>query len=98
MSTFTRIAAAALLAAGFASAASAEEWTGHRQIGSGEDRTFVYTSPNNNIVGGATNRFSGSGESVTAEPVQVQTTLAGRVHRQIGSGEGAPTVVVGQGG
>jgi len=99
MSTFTRIAAAALLAVGFASAASAQEWTGHQiQMGNGEDRTFVYTTPNTNVVGGATYRFSGSGENVTAVPTQVQTMLAGRPHHQVGSGEGGRTVYFGPGG
>jgi hypothetical protein len=94
MKTTTRIAAAALLAFGFASAASAEEWTGPRFTGSGEDLTATYPTPSQNVVGGATYRFTGSGENVNAEPVQVRTAQPGRVHRQVGSGEGAQTVYV----
>jgi hypothetical protein len=98
MNAYTRIAAATLLAFGFASAASAEEWTGPRVVGSGENNSVVYPAPSQNIVGGALVRSTGSGESATTETLQVQTAVPGRITRQVGSGESAETVVVGQQG
>jgi hypothetical protein len=98
MNAYTRIAAATMLALGFASAATAEEWTGPRVVGTGENASVVYPTPSLNIVGGATYRVTGSGESATVETLQVQTAVPGRITRQSGSGESAETVVVGQQG
>jgi hypothetical protein len=88
MSTFTRIAAATLLTAGFATASAAEEWTGPRVVGTGDNASVVYAAPSANVVGGALTRIVGSGESATVEVVAVQSAQRqGRVGRVVGTGE-----------
>jgi hypothetical protein len=97
MNSFTRIAAASLLAVGFASGASAQEWTGPRVVGTGENNSLVYPTPSRNIVGGATYRVTGSGEGASIEVLSVQTTNPGRPSRAVGSGESGQTVLPNQG-
>ncbi len=77
----------AALVIGLAGAAQAEEWTGPRVVGSGENASVVYAEPSRNIVGGALTRTSGSGESARTEVLSVQATQAGRFATVIGSGE-----------
>jgi hypothetical protein len=98
MNAYTRIAAATLLAFGFASAASAEEWTGPRVVGTGENNSLVYPTPSQNIVGGAIVRSTGSGESAGYEVLSVENSFAGRPSRQVGSGESSQSVLPGQRG
>ena len=87
MNAFTRTAAAALVGLGFATAASAAEWTGPRVVGSGENASVVYPVPSQNIVGGALTRTVGSGESETTEVIAVQKTTPGQLSHSMGSGE-----------
>jgi hypothetical protein len=92
MNAFRNIAAAALFGFGFASAASAEEWTGPRVVGTGENASVVYSSPSQNIVGGALTRTVGSGESATTEVIAVQHTNPGHPTRVVGSGESSQLI------
>ena len=92
MNSFTRIAAAALLATGFAGAAFAEEWTGPRVVGSGENASVEYATPSRNIVGGALTRTTGSGEGATTEVLSSMGAQAGRLSRVVGSGEGGQVI------
>ena len=92
MNAFKNIAVATLLGLGFATAASAEEWTGPRVVGTGENASVVYSSPSENIVGGALTRTVGSGESATVEVISVQKTNPGHPTRVIGSGEGSQLI------
>jgi hypothetical protein len=94
MNAFTRIAAVALLGTGFAAAASAEEWTGPRVVGSGENASVVYASPSQNIVGGALTRTTGSGEGATTEVVTSTGAQPGRLVRTTGSGENQDVMVI----
>ena len=87
MNAFTRTAAAALVGLGFATSASAAEWTGPRVVGSGENASVVYDMPSRNIVGGALTRTVGSGESETTEVIAVQKTTPGQLSHSMGSGE-----------
>lgn len=98
MNVITRIAAATLLSAGLGTAAAAEEWTGPRVVGTGENASVVYPSPSANIVGGAITRQVGSGESASIEVLSVQNFTIGRPTRQVGSGESAKTLLPGQQG
>lgn len=87
MNSFTRFALAGLLGAGFATAAAAEEWTGPRLVGSGENLSVEYAAPSANIVGGAHVRTTGSGESATTQVLSVQGMQAPRAAVLVGSGE-----------
>ncbi len=87
MNVITRLAAAALLSAGLGTAATAQEWTGPRVVGTGDNNSLVYAAPSANIVGGALSRSVGSGESATQEVLSVQAAQAGRVARVVGTGE-----------
>lgn len=106
MKSFIRIAAAALIGTGFASGVSAEEWTGPRVVGTGENASVEYPTPSTNIVGGALTRIVGSGESATTEVISVQTAVPGHPARVVGSGESerlvpadrAPTAWAAEGG
>jgi hypothetical protein len=91
MNHITRIAAAALLAAGFAQGASAQ-WLTTTQDG---DSIVVHgRDPNHNIVGGALVRVTGSGEGATTETISVQGEQAGRNMRVVGSGENQSVVEI----
>ena len=87
MNAFTRTAAAALVGLGFATTASAADWTGPRVVGTGENASVVYPVPSQNIVGGALTRTVRSGESATTEVIAVQNTNPGRLSHSMGSGE-----------
>jgi hypothetical protein len=87
MNVFTRFAAAGLVAAAFGSAASAEEWTGPRVVGTGENASLEYAVPSTNIVGGALVRVTGAGEGASVETLSVDATQPGRIARVVGSGE-----------
>jgi len=87
MHSFVRVTAAALLGIGLAGAASAQEWTGPRVVGSGENASVEYPAPSQNVVGGALTRTVGSGEGQDTEVVAVQHTIQGRLSRTVGSGE-----------
>jgi hypothetical protein len=86
-----RFTAAAVIGAGFAaafaSAAAAQDWGGPRVVGTGENASVEYATPSQNIVGGATYRGVGSGESATLEVIAVEHAIPGRLTRTIGSGE-----------
>jgi hypothetical protein len=92
MNVFTRFALGAIVTATLGSAAAAEEWTGPRVVGTGENASVVYDAPSGNVVGGALTRIVGSGESATVEVIQVQSRQAGRVGRVVGSGENLSVV------
>jgi hypothetical protein len=95
MNAFTRIAAAAVVGLGFATAASAQDQIGPRVVGSGENASVEYLTPSMNIVGGALTRTVGSGESATTEVVFVQTVVPGHASRTVGSGESQQTIYLG---
>jgi hypothetical protein len=92
MNAHARTAIAAAFAAGFGTAAAAEEWTGPRVVGSGQNASVVYSSPSRNIVGGALTRTIGSGESAEVVVLDAQHEQAGRVARVVGSGENMSVV------
>jgi hypothetical protein len=81
-----RIAAMALIGAGFATGALAGQ-AGPRLVGSGENMSVEYPAPSANIVGGALTQTSGSGESASVRAIAVQNRQAGRVGQLVGSGE-----------
>jgi hypothetical protein len=92
MNVYTRFAVAAAFAAAFGTAAAAEEWTGPRVVGTGQNASVVYSSPSQNIVGGALTRTVGSGESAEVVVLDAQQAQAGRVARVVGSGENLSVV------
>lgn len=92
MNAYARIALAATFAAAFGTAAAAEEWTGPRVVGTGQNASVVYSSPSQNIVGGALTRTVGSGESAEVVVIDAQNAQAGRVARVVGSGENMSVV------
>jgi hypothetical protein len=85
--SLARTTAAALLAVGFAGAAGAEEWTGPRVVGTGENASVVYAGPAQNVVGGALTRQVGSGESAMTVVISAPVSQEGRVGRVVGTGE-----------
>ncbi len=76
MTTFTRIAAAAVLATAFAAGAQAQQLRGPHVVGTGENASVVYDEPSQNIVGGALVRSIGSGEGARTETVAVEHAQA----------------------
>jgi len=94
MRTTTRFAAAALLAAGFGTPALAQDWVGPRVVGTGENGSVEYPTPSQNIVGGATYRVTGSGESQSIEVLSVEHANPGRLSRTTGSGESQSIVFI----
>jgi hypothetical protein len=89
---FTRFAAIGVLNLGFAAGLAAAEWTGPRVVGTGENNSLDYPVPSTNIVGGATYRVTGSGESASVEVIEVLRSNPGRLSRVVGSGESAEVV------
>lgn len=94
MKTITRFAAAALFAAGFGTPALAQDWVGPRVVGTGENGSLEYPFPSQNIVGGATYRVTGSGESQSIEVLSVEHANAGQLSRTVGSGESQYIVLI----
>jgi hypothetical protein len=94
MRTTTRFAAAALLAAGFGAPALAQDWVGPRVVGTGENASVEYPTPSRNIVGGATYRVTGSGESQSFEVLSVEHANPGRLSQTVGSGESQSIVFI----
>lgn len=92
MNVFTRFAFGALVTVAFGTAAAAEEWTGPRVVGTGNNASVVYSSPSQNIVGGALTRSIGSGESSEVVTLDAQFVQSGRVARVVGSGENMSVV------
>jgi hypothetical protein len=95
MTTITRIgrvAAIGVLNLGFAAGLAAAEWTGPRVVGTGENASVEYPVPSANVVGGATYRFTGSGESASVEVIEVLRANPARLSRVVGSGESAEVV------
>ena len=91
MNAFFRFAAAALVG-GFTSAAAAGQ-PGPHVVGSGENASVEYTSPSQNIVGGALYRTSGSGESASMQTTFVQDMQeGGGIAHVVGSGENLSVV------
>ena len=90
MTRFTRIAAAALIGAGFLSTGALAQ--GPYVVGSGDNASVVYPEPSRNVVGGALTRTIGSGESATTEVIAVQHAQTGRFARVVGSGDNASVV------
>ncbi|MGK7870056.1 hypothetical protein [Falsiroseomonas sp. E2-1-a20] len=91
MNHITRMAAAALLATGFAQGASAQ-WLTTTQDG---DSIVVHgRDPNHNIVGGALVRMTGSGEGATTETLSVNAVQSARNVRVVGSGENQSVVEI----
>lgn len=87
MNRFFRIAAAALIGAGFATAASAEDLR-PRLVGSGENLSVEYPVPSANIVGGAIYApADGSGQGESLQPVSVARSQSGRIATVVGTGE-----------
>ena len=91
MTIITRIAAAALIAAGFGTAAAAEQ-TGPRLVGTGDNVSVEYPAARGNVVGGALARIVGDSNNTSVEAISVQNVQAGRVGRVVGSGENATVV------
>jgi hypothetical protein len=94
MRTITRFAAAALIAAGFGTTALAQNRTGPYVVGTGENGSVEYPTPSENIVGGATYRVTGSGESQSIEVLSVNRANPGRLSRTEGSGESQSIVFI----
>jgi hypothetical protein len=94
MRTATRFTAAVLVAAGFGTPALAQNWTGPHVVGTGENGSVEYPTPSQNIVGGATYRVTGSGESLSIEVLTVEHTTPGRLSRTVGSGESQSIVFI----
>ncbi len=84
MTRFTRIAAAAFLAAGFSNLAAAAD--GPVLQGYGVDTTIVAPNPNGTVFGGALTRVTGSGESAVIEVISAPHAQAPRLARVVGSG------------
>ncbi|WP_372622368.1 hypothetical protein [Falsiroseomonas sp.] len=92
MNTFTRIAAAALIGIGFTSAASAEQ-LGPYLVGSGENLSVVYPTPNANVVGGAVYASAdGSGQGDSLRTIGTQNAQPSRIATVTGSGENLSVV------
>ncbi len=87
MNTFSRFAAAAALFTAFAGTAHALD-VGPYVVGTGENASVRYTTPSQNIVGGALVRTIGSGEGAQTEVVAVDhSQVPGSVARVVGNGE-----------
>jgi hypothetical protein len=90
-SIITRIAAATLIAGGFATAAVAEQ-TGPRLVGTGDNVSIEYPAARGNVVGGALSRLAGDGENAGVEAISVQNVQPGRAATLVGSGENATVI------
>lgn len=92
MNTVTRIAAAALIGTGFATAASAQD-RGPYLVGEAENLSVAYPQPSANIVGGAIYAAAdGSGEGESLQPVSVAHAQPGRVATLVGTAENVSVV------
>lgn len=90
LNTLIRFAASAAIVTTLGLPAVAQ--TGPRVVGTGENASVEYDAPSANIVGGALQRFTGSGESMEMEAVAVFHTRRARPSIVIGSGESAEVV------